>query len=322
MTPPRRMPSPWLPLASVVVPLRDPGPDFGPLRCALEEQEAPFAFEILFVDSGSMDGTKARSGEPECVRWIEVPPQTFGHGRTRNLAAVAARGRYIAFLTQDALPADRRWLARHVAWLEARPEVDGAFGEQLPRPGAPVWVRRAVSDHFDLLKRGPEVVGGRSVTDPVFFSNVNACIRRASWQREPFPDVAFAEDQAWARRIVEGGGRIGYNRDAAVLHSHDYTPWQMLRRSVDEGAAMRGIWQQRPVPSVASALRQTLSRIARNDELARVDGAAWPARLRAALLGGTVECAAVVGLYLGGTRKGAAQRIAAALSAATSSSPG
>ena len=44
----------------------------------------------------------------------------FGHGRTRNLAAELARGEVLAFLTQDATPAEG-WLAAHLEALALAP---------------------------------------------------------------------------------------------------------------------------------------------------------------------------------------------------------
>ena len=73
--------------------------------------------EIIAVDSGSRDRTLAIL-EAHAVRVIRIPPQEFGHGKTRNLAASHAQGDYLVFLTQDATPADADWLARcwHPCW--------------------------------------------------------------------------------------------------------------------------------------------------------------------------------------------------------------
>ena len=57
--------------------------------------------EILAIDSGSRDRTLAIL-ESHAVRVIRIPPQEFGHGKTRNLAAAQAQGDYLVFLTQDA----------------------------------------------------------------------------------------------------------------------------------------------------------------------------------------------------------------------------
>ena len=41
-----------------------------------------------------------------------MPIADFSHGRARNLGAREAKGEIVVLLTQDAVPADRAWLAR------------------------------------------------------------------------------------------------------------------------------------------------------------------------------------------------------------------
>ena len=76
--------------------------------------------EIIAVDSGSRDRTLAIL-EAHAVRVLRIPPQEFGHGKTRNLAAAQAQGDYLVFLTQDATPANAGWLAALLAPLAGRP---------------------------------------------------------------------------------------------------------------------------------------------------------------------------------------------------------
>ena len=41
--------------------------------------------------------------------------------------------------------------------------------------------------------------------DLTFLSNVNACYARACWEEVRFPDVEYAEDQAFGRAMLEAG---------------------------------------------------------------------------------------------------------------------
>ena len=70
----------------------------------IHEQQGNFRLtEIIAVDSGSRDRTLSILKE-HAVCIVQIPPQTFGHGKTRNLAASHAQGDYLVFLTQDATP--------------------------------------------------------------------------------------------------------------------------------------------------------------------------------------------------------------------------
>ena len=91
---------------SVVIPVKDAGERFKAVVDAVQAQRPD---QLLVIDSGSRDGSVevARAAGAEVV---EIPPEQFGHGRTRNLGAERSSGELIAFLTQDAEPAPG-WLA-------------------------------------------------------------------------------------------------------------------------------------------------------------------------------------------------------------------
>ena len=199
--------------------------------------------EIIAVDSGSRDRTLAIL-ESHAVRVIRIPPQEFGHGKTRNLAASQARGDYLVFLTQDATPANAHWLENLLAPVVAGPLVVGAYSRQLPRPDChPMEWRRIVED--ELSGRPESCLNSQA--DPhyahnpaalYFFSNVSSVLRRSVWQQSPFPEVEFAEDQLWAKAVLEAGYQTAYRADSLVYHSHGYGPWVNLRRHFDHVRAV------------------------------------------------------------------------------------
>lgn len=90
---------------SVVVPVWNPGLYID--RCIaslLGQTLAPDAFEVIFVDDGSTDGTAARldalaAGHPT-IRVIHIPNSGWP-GRPRNVGIESAQGEYIQFVDQD-----------------------------------------------------------------------------------------------------------------------------------------------------------------------------------------------------------------------------
>jgi rhamnosyltransferase len=76
----------------------------------------------------------------------------------------------------------------------------------------------------------------------IFFSNVNAALKKSVWERCPFPeDLIMSEDQAFARAALAAGFDVVYDPEASVRHGHRYTLSQLFRRNFDSGYSLRGI---------------------------------------------------------------------------------
>ncbi len=256
--------------ASVIIPTKNPGPVFTRVLPAVLDQETAFPFEVLIVDSGSTDGTVEYVGRmrDDRVRLHSIDSKSFGHGRTRNLGISMTSGEYAVLITHDATPADKHWLAALVEAAEADGEVAGVFGRHLAYPDASPFTRRELELHFSGFASCPQVRlddPDRYAADPGyrqflhFFSDNNALIRRSVWEKIPYPDVDFAEDQIWAQRIIEAGYRKAYAHDAAVFHSHDYSLAERLQRSFDESYAFRALFGYLLCPGMGSLLKSWLS---------------------------------------------------------------
>lgn len=262
--------------ASVIIPTKNAGRLFEKVLDRVLEQDTPWPFEVIVIDSGSSDGTLDVVRARPSVRLIEIPPAEFGHGRTRNRAIAEARGEFCALLTHDALPEDRAWLRSLVGAVEQDDRIAGAFGRHLAYPEASPFTHRDLTGHFAGFLNLPLVVsremdperfahdiGWRQVLH--FYSDNNSCLRRSVWEQIPYPDVDFAEDQIWALRIIEAGWHKAYAHDAVVYHSHDYGVFERLQRAFDEALSFRTLFGYRlGAKSVGGALLIGW-RLARND---------------------------------------------------------
>lgn len=236
---------------SVVIPTKNAGPIFEAVLKQVLLQETNWPFDVLIVDSGSSDGTLDIVRRHPSVQLIEIAPSEFGHGKTRNFAAGVTSGEFIAMITQDAIPINKDWLAKMVGAIEQDPNIAGVFGRHIAHSDASIFTENELEQHFSGFLAQP-IVG---LDDPVrykrdqryrqflyFFSDNNALIRRAVWEKIPYPEVDFAEDQAWARLIIEAGYRKAYAHYAVVAHSHNYGFIERLQRSFDEGYALQRIF--------------------------------------------------------------------------------
>lgn len=298
---------------SVAIPVRDGGELFAAVLAALAVQTV--AHELLVCDSGSTDGS-VELARASGARVLEIDPRRFSHGGTRNLLMREASGAHVALLTQDAEPAEALWLDRLLGGFELAPDVGIVYGPYLPRPDASPAVRMELQRWFASLADDgvPRVVrldeherrtlpASALIGPRGFFTDANACLARASWQRTPFREVAYAEDRVLAIDMLRAGAAKAFVPDAAVVHSHAYTPTQELRRCFDEWRGLREVygWREPASPLyLARRLRGEIgwarrelerdggSRFERSTTLAAVGGH-HVVRLAGALLGSHAE---------------------------------
>ena len=298
--------------ASVVIPVKNGGELLGRVLDAVLAQETPWPYEVLVIDSGSRDGSRQQV-QARGVRLHEIPPTEFGHGRTRNLGAALTSGAFIVFITQDALPADRHWLARLVAAAEQSPETAGAFGRHRAYAESGPVVGREIEEFFRGFGNSAQVV---RLDDPQryrqdegyrqylhYFSSNNACLRRTVWERHPLPEVEFAEDQLWARTVIEAGYAKAYAPDAVVYHSHSLGVWESCRRAFDEAGALQRLFGYDLVPGLRHLLIQLRLLTQRDWRWIREAELGPSERTRRLLRTPWLNLARLTGLYLGARQR-------------------
>jgi rhamnosyltransferase len=217
-------------------------------------QEIEEKFEVIAIDSGSTDKTKQILAEFP-IHLKEIPPSGFNHGETRNLGAELSKGEYLVYLTQDATPMDGRWLERLVHPLQEDRLVAGAFSSHRPREGCHLMEKRQILQ--TELTSGKTMRINTAIGNPeyeknrypfIWFSNTGSCIRKEVWEKFPFRKLEFAEDQDWARRVLEAGYKTVYVPDSIVIHSHHYPPIKNFRRHFEHARAMMEIFKKEEFP--------------------------------------------------------------------------
>ncbi len=222
---------------ALVVPTWNAGPHLGrfiPAALAL----APAPDEVLIVDSGSRDDTVPRCRAAGFDVHI-IEPGTFGHGRTRNLAARRTEADILLFMTQDAVPLDRDLVGRLAGAFED-PRVGHAYARQVPHPDATPAAAFARRFNYppESFTRTWADVAEMGVT-ACFTSNSCAAYRRSVFFALGGFDegVPVSEDTLFAARMLRAGHHLRYVAEARVAHSHNYTWRQEFRRYFDIGVA-------------------------------------------------------------------------------------
>jgi glycosyltransferase involved in cell wall biosynthesis len=233
---------------TVAIPVLNGGPRLREVLRAVRDQRVGQPVELLVADSESSDGSKQLAQDMGATV-IDVRRETFSHGGTRNLLVERSGGTHIAFLTQDSAPADDRWLQRLLEAFELADDVALVFGPYRARPEASPMVRRELGEFFDSfapdgrphLDRAGSPNEGLEPGRRAYFTNANGCILRAAWEQVPFRSVPYAEDHVLAQDMLAAGYAKAYHPGAAVVHSHDYSPLGLFRRSFDESRALHDV---------------------------------------------------------------------------------
>ena len=283
---------------TVALPVRDGAATLNAVLAAVRAQRIDGELELLVCDSGSHDGSLAIARR-HAARVIEIPPDSFAHGPTRNLLMEQARGEFVALLTQDAEPVGDRWLAALLSGFSLADDVALVYGPYRPRPGASPVTRSQLERWFaslspdgsprldrltgDELHRPAAELFGRQT----FFTDANACVRRAAWESVPFRELAYAEDQALALDMMRGGYAKAFVPQAAVLHSHDYGAWQLLRRSFDEWRGLLEVYGWREPISPRRIVLQVRGELGAQRRELRAAGV--PPLRRAAILAAAMQ---------------------------------
>lgn len=232
-------------LASIIVLTKNGGRTLRALLDGLHRQALIGRAEVIVIDSGSTDGTLGIVSEYP-VALTRIPPEEFGHGRTRNLGARLARGRFLVYLPQDATPVGPDWLGSLLQPFED-PAIAGVYCRQVPRPDA-----SAMEQSF-LLATYSREHNVRKLARPedaslaaCFFSTVGGALRASLWRAFPFrEDVIMSEDQAWSKEVMLAGHAIAYQPAAELLHSHQYGIAEVFRRNFDSGYSIHQIFAGR-----------------------------------------------------------------------------
>jgi rhamnosyltransferase len=227
------------PMISVIVPTLNGGPGFVYLCRQLARAHDRFDIEVLVIDSGSTDGT-AEAADDAGFQVHRIPPEEFGHARTRNLGVRMARGANVCFMTQDVLPSTPDWPLVFARTLQD-PDVAGVYGRQVPRD-ASTMENFFVSLNYpsEPLRFDPQPGGHHPRPGRVLFSNAFSAARRELLLRFPFHDlVPVSEDQVWAHQVLDAGYSIVYQPAAEALHAHRYTLRGLFRRTRLVGEALR-----------------------------------------------------------------------------------
>jgi len=223
------------------------------LLASVFSQKCDFLFEVLIYDSCSKDNTlaiiKKYINKHNNLRFKSINKKNFNHGLTRQRAALDAYGKYIVYLTQDAIPANNMWLSEIIKPFKLNKKIVAVLGSQQPRNTAPPFLKREINSVFNNLGNDLSTslyYKDKKFADSLeflgFYSDVNsATIKNFLLNTIPYRKADYAEDQIFGREIIQAGYIKAYNPRAKVIHSNDFTASEYTKRVFDETIALKRI---------------------------------------------------------------------------------
>jgi rhamnosyltransferase len=214
-------------LISVVIPVKNGAVWLDDCLKGIMDQTLWPGTEIIVLDSGSTDGTiELLKKYP--VRVIDIDPETFNHGLTRQEAVRHCRGEYIVMTVQDARAFDRNWLTHLLDGFSAAANVAGVCGQQVvphERDKNPVdWFRPYSKPGMTLYRFDKPADFDRLSPEEkkncCGWDDVTAMYRKKILQAVPFRKISYGEDAVWAKDALRAGYTIVYNSAARVYHYH------------------------------------------------------------------------------------------------------
>lgn len=227
----------------VIIPVYRPTEKLFLLLDKLKEQTVPVN-KILLVNTEQkyFDGLIVGTDFWHRYKNVEVKhisQKEFDHGNTRRRAVSDTDSPYFVMMTDDAVPADERMLEKLLTPLWEK-KAAMSYARQLPAEDCGVIERYTRSFNYpaeSLFKSGADL---SEMGIKTFFAS-NVC---AAYDREKYNAVGgfakktiFNEDMILARGLINAGETIAYVADAGVVHSHNYTGVEQLRRNFDLGVS-------------------------------------------------------------------------------------
>lgn len=213
---------------------------------SLRQQKSFEQIQIYCVDSSSSDGTNEWLKKQKDISVTTIVQSEFQHGKTRNLGASLGKSDFIAFLTQDAVPATSSWTVDILKMFSHYSDAAGLFGRHIAYPNHSIFTKYQISRMFDNFLKFPLAISKQTDLDRWnsgdqewrqflhFYSDNNSAMRRQVWNEIPYANIDYGEDQVWANDLINKGYQKLYAPTVAVFHSHDYDEKQTYERARTE----------------------------------------------------------------------------------------
>ena len=205
-----------------------------------------FRYEIIVIDSESGDQTVPiieTLKHTISVRIINVLKKKFSFSNTRNLSIKIATGKYVCFVSGDAILAEKQSFKYFIDDFELSSKVVAVFGNQISNKNTSEFQKMEFVCRFGELdyqanKEGVflqhKYVRELLPDSKYYLFNTFSCFKRSFLIKHPFPQVEAYEDFALGKYIIDNGYSKVYDRRCSVYHSHTLNSFSYIKKQIED----------------------------------------------------------------------------------------
>ena len=221
---------------SIICPLYNAENYIEDLYFSIKKQKDVCIEEIKFILTESSDNTEDKLKNLQC-NYKKISKQEFSHSLVRERAAFEAKGEILVFITQDIKIVDEYWLY-HLTKDIITGKCEAAFSRQIGYKEHKVE-RYTREINYPAEKR----IVSKDDIDRLglmtfFFSDASSSISKDIFIKLNGYDnknLPTNEDMYFAYKLIMNGYRIEYAADSKIIHSHDLSFKETLKRYKDIG---------------------------------------------------------------------------------------
>ena len=225
----------------VIIPVYRPTEKLKKMLLAIQKQTCRAEHIFLMHTKDGYDVTWADTiGTTVPVTEITVCQDAFDHGGTRDRGMRISKADIVILMTQDAIPVNESVFEELIKTLASDCKVAVSYARQVPDKNCGILetytrifnypTESVVKSQKDMEKMGIKTY---------FCSNVCAAYNRETYLKLGGfeTDIIFNEDMVFAAKAIKENYKIAYEADAIVMHAHDYTGIQLMKRNFDLGVS-------------------------------------------------------------------------------------